>query len=229
MLTEIFKKPEILNKETHKDLKISPYNDYSFSKDAYIVPISLDEVLVAMKSLLVVFIKENETTFTPVVILGTKETKNLQLDNENNWKKEKYIPATIRSYPFGLGVAKDGKEKFITIDSESDVFKGEKGFKLFEEELNFSKNGQQSIGFVQKVYANIENSKDFTSHINSLGLFKNAILTIEKDEEKFELSNIFVIDENELNKLESRKLKKLATAGYMKYIYAHIISMNNKY
>ena len=120
------------------------------------------------------------------------------------------------------------KEKFIMLDSESDVLKGEKGFDLFEN-AEFSQNGQQDIGFVQTVFSNIDKSKEFISHVNALGILKVATLTIEKNGDKFELPNLFVIDENELNKLESRKIKKLVSLGYMKYIYAHIFSMNTKY
>jgi hypothetical protein len=81
---------------------------------------------------------------------------------------------------------------------------------------------------VQSVYANIDKSKECISHINSLGILKNVTLNIGINNEKYDIPNVFIIDENELNKLESRKLKKLATLGYMKYIYAHLFSMNNK-
>lgn len=228
MITNIYKKPEILNKELHKDTKLSPYKDYSFSQDAYLVPISLEEALIAMKSLLVVFIKEDTNKFVPAVILGTKETKNL-LITDNNWKKGTYIPASIRAYPFGIGTTKNNNETFITLDSASDILENEDGYNIFDEDLNFTKNGQHAISFVQKIYSEIDKSREFTSHIDSLGLLKNATLTIEKDGEKYELDNIFVIDEPSLNKLESRKLKKLATSNYMKYIYAHLFSLNNKY
>ncbi len=229
MLTDIFKKPQILNKEQHAKITISPYENYSFSKDAYLVPISTEELLVAMKSLIVVFTKETESSFVPAVILGTKEMKNLHLDTDNKWKQNRYIPATIRSYPFGIGTVKENSEKYIMIDSEADVLEGESGYKFFNDDQNFSENGQNVLNFVQKVYADIDESTKFTAYINELNLLKQASLTIEVDGEKSELENIFIIDENTLNKLESRKLKKLASLGYMKYIYAHILSLTNKY
>ncbi len=220
---------QILNKEQHSDLTISPYANYSFSKEAYLIPISTDELLIAMKSLVVVFIQESTKDFVPAVILGTKEMQNLLLDEDGKWKEGSYIPATIRSYPFGIGVVSQDNQKYITVDSESEVLNGEGGFKLFDDEGNFSENGQNSLNFVKTVYGDIDKSMEFTSHIKSLGLLKPATLTIEKDDKKSELENIFIIDENALNKLESRKLKKLATLGYMKYLYAHFLSLSNKY
>ena len=186
MLTEIYIKPEILDAQNHKNLKIRPYNDYSFSKDAYIVPISFDEALVAMKSLLVVFIQESAGEYTPAVILGNNETKNMLLDSDGTWKNEKYIPATIRSYPFGLGIANNSVEKFITVDTEADILKEPLGYNMFDDGLELSEKGKQALTFVHTVYSNIDKSKDITKHINSLGILKPATLTIVKDDKRRE-------------------------------------------
>ena len=228
MLINIFKKPEILNKETHKDLTMSAYENYAFSKDAYIVPIGLDEMIVATKSLIIVFIKEQNGNIFPCVVLGGEEGGNLLLEEDSTWKKNTYIPAAIRSYPFGIGNSDKGN--FITVDSDADVFNGVNGTKILEDDQSFTKQGEFAINFVQNAYSAIDATKKFTSNIESLGILQQANIEIELKGEKYNLTKgIYIIDENKLNKLESRKVKKLATSGSMKYIYSHLLSLNNKY
>ena len=228
MFINIFKKPEILNKELHKDLMISNYENYQFSKDAYIVPIGLNEMIVAQKSLIIVFIKEANKSIFPAVILGGEKSGNLLLTKENNWKENRYIPAALRSYPFGIGNSEHGN--FITVDVDAEVLKSKDGKRIIQDDQSFTEQGEYAMKFVHDSYGNIEEAKNFTSNIETLGILKQANITIEIGKEKHELTQgIYVIDENSLNKLESRKLKKLATQGFMKYIYSHLLSLNNKY
>ncbi len=228
MLVNIFKKPEILNKEVHKDLKISSYEDYAFAKDAFVVPLGLNEMLVAQKSLIIVFLKDTNGDIFPSAVLGGEEGGNILLTKDNKWKENTYIPAVIRTYPFGIGHNAD--EKFITLDSAADVFKKDNGERILNDDQSLTKQGEHVVKFVQDVYQQIEETKKFTSAIDAFGLLKQANLVIEIGEEKYNLTKgVYILDENSLNKLESRKLKKLATSGMMKYIYSHILSLSNKY
>ena len=228
MLLNIFKKPEILNKETHKDLQMSTYENYAFTKDAYIVPLGLDEMLVANKSLIIAFIKETNGNIFPSAILGSEEGGNLLLTDDNSWKKGIYIPSALRCYPFGIGTS--GEESFITIDTDADLLKGKEGTKIINDDQSFTDQGKFAVDFVQNVYRQIDGAKSFASEIDKLGILKQANITMEIGKTKHELTKgIYIIDENALNKLESRKLKKLATQGFMKFIYSHLLSLNNRY
>lgn len=228
MLINIFKKPEILNKELHKDLKMGTYKDYSFTKDAFLVPLGLNELQTAMKSLIIVFIKEQNGDIYPSAVLGGEEGGNLLLDKDGKWKENTYIPAALRCYPFGLGG--NEKEKFITVDSEATVFDDKEGKALIDEKLEITKDGEHAFSFVQNVYSQIEEAKKIGATLDSYGILKQAQIEIEKGETKHTLTKgIYIIDENSFNKLESRKIKKLATQGMIKNIYASLFSLSNRY
>ena len=228
MLANIFKNPQILNKETHKDLKLSQYKNYEFTKDAYLVPISLQEILVAAKSLIIVFVKDQNQEIYPSVVLGGEGGENLLLQKDLTWKVNTYIPAVLRCYPFGLG--SNDETTYITLDADAEVLKDEKGKLILKDENDLTEEGQHAVDFVSEVYQNINSAKEFTNYIEKLGILKKAEITIEQDGKKLEVKNgIYIVDENSLNKLESRKLKKLATNGSMKLIYAHLLSLNNRY
>ncbi len=227
MLTNIFKNPEVLNRATHKDLKLSPYKNYEFAKDAFLVPLSLEEMVVATKSLIIVFIKDSEGNIFPSAVLGGEESSNLLLNEDNTWRENRYIPATLRCYPFGIS---SGKENFITVDTEAEVFSAEGGNLIIKDEQNMTKEGDGAVKFVTEVYSKVNEAKKFTSFIDSLGILKQAEISIQIGDDKHSVKNgIYIIDENSLNKLESRKLKKLATGGYLGFIYAHLLSLNNRY
>ncbi|MBL0707984.1 MAG: SapC family protein [Sulfurimonas sp.] len=228
MLANIFKKPETLNKESHKDLKLSNYENYEFSKDANLVPISLQEMLVASKSLLIVFVRDAQGDIFISVVLGGDESKNLLLNEDFTWKTGAYIPAVLRCYPFGL--TGNEEQQFIMVDAQAEVLKSDSGNLIVKNEKELTEHGEHAVKFVTEVYTNINLSKEFTAYIDSLGILKQAEISIEIGEDKYTTGKgIYVIDENSLNKLESRKLKKLATKGYLGYIYAHLFSLSNKY
>jgi hypothetical protein len=229
MLANIFKKPEMLNKSVHKGLRLSQYTNYEFAKDVYLVPISIEEMLVATKSLIIVFAKDENGSVLPSVVLGGEDGKNLLLSDDNTWKKNSYIPAALRCYPFGLGV-NDKNNGYITIDVEADVLKSDEGKLIVKDETDLSEEGNYAVKFVTEVYTNINNSKGFGNVIEKLGILKQVEINIQIKEKEYLIKNgIYAVDENALNKLESRKLKKLATNGYMKLIYAHLLSLNNRY
>ncbi|MDF1875736.1 SapC family protein [Sulfurimonas sp. SAG-AH-194-I05] len=228
MLANIFKNPEILDKKVHKDLKLSPYANYEFTKDVYLSPIGLEEILVAMKSVIIVFVKDESGDIYPSVVLGGEEGGNLLLSKENTWKENKYIPAALRCYPFGLG--SDGKNSFITVDAKAELFEQEGGNLIIKDEESLTDAGENAINFVTTVYNNIHTTKEFSKLLNSLGILKQAEISIKMNKEEYTLkSGIYIVDENALNKLESRKIKKLATGGFMKFVYAHLLSLNNTY
>ncbi|MEA1956668.1 MAG: SapC family protein [Campylobacterota bacterium] len=228
MLANIFKKPEVLNKKTHKDLKLSKYENYEFTKSAYLVPISLEEMIVANKSVIIVFVKDTQGDIFPSVVMGGEDSENLLLAKDGSWKKNTYIPASLRCYPFGI--SGDEKQQFIVVDVEAEVCKKDDGNLIVKDEENLTDEGNHAVKFVTEVYTKINESKAFTTYIDKLGILKQAEIKIEMGENKYSVGKgIYIVDENSLNKLESRKLKKLATNGYMGYIYAHLLSLNNKY
>jgi len=228
MLQNIFKKAVILNKEQQNKTKISPYTSYAFAKEAYLVPINIDELIVGSKSLITVFVKDTNGDITPSVLLGTKESNNLLVDEDGKWRENHYIPATLRSYPFGIG--ENEKDKFLVVDSEATCISEDFGERLFNDDLSTTTQGENSFKFVTEVYNNLELAKQFSKELDSYGLLKHAQLELTKDGEKYTITEgIYIIDENSVNKLESRKIKKLATRGMLKPIYAHLLSLTNKY
>ena len=228
MLANIFKNPEILDKKKHKDLKLSPYTNYEFTKDVYLSPIGFEEMLVATKSVIIVFIRDQNGDIFPSVVLGGEEGGNLLLESENAWRKNFYIPAALRCYPFGVG--SDTVNNYITIDTEAALLQDKTGNLIVKDEESLTKEGASSVSFVTTVYNNINNTKEFTKFIDTLGILKQAEIAIQVKDTKHQLkSGVYIIDENALNRLESRKLKKLATSGYMKFIYSHLLSLKNSY
>lgn len=228
MLTNIFKKAEVLNKDLHKDLKLSQYKNYEFAKDAYIVPLSLEEMVAASKSLIIVFIKDSQNNIYPSAILGGENSKNMLLDDEYKWRPNVYIPASIRCYPFGI--TENENQKYIIVDTEADVLKDDNGNLIIQDKENLTQHGEYAIKFTTEIYNKIDAAKELGSHLDKLGVLKQAEINIEKDGEKNEIKQgVYIVDEKALTRLESRKLKKLATSGFTPLVYAHLFSLSNRY
>lgn len=228
MLPNIFKKPEVLDKEKHKDIRLGTYQNYNFTKDAYLVPLGINEVAVAMKSLIVVFIKESSGEISPAAVLGGENNSNFLVDENGKWKENCYIPAALRCYPFGIG--SDGTNKFFTIDSESELLNDLDGNKIFNSDMTYTDQGKHVFDFITEVYSKIEDAKKMSNLIETYKILKPAKMELTQGEKKDTLENgIYIIDEVAFTKLESRKIKQLATKGLLPLIYAHLFSLNNRY
>jgi len=93
----LYRSPVVLRFEQHRDLCVKPAGDYSFARDVNAVPISVGEFMPAIRNYPIVFA---EGSLTPVAILGLKQGENRFLTAGGAWRRDAYIPAYLRRYPF---------------------------------------------------------------------------------------------------------------------------------
>ncbi len=221
-----YKKPVILNSETHKTLKCKPVEDYKFAKGSNSCVILGQEFLEAAKYYPVFFSKTGDT-IVPVVFLGIND--NLFVDTKGKWEEGQYIPAYIRRYPFIIaeGFAEDGSLT-VCIDEDYEGFNEKDGEALFDKKGEQTPFMQNAVAFMQNFHQQFQVTKMFMDAIKDLDIFKdvNAQITLQ-NKEQFHIPNLLMVDELKLRELSDEKIVDLVKRGYLAWIYAHLYSLTN--
>ncbi|PHS55934.1 MAG: hypothetical protein COB17_10650 [Sulfurimonas sp.] len=222
---KMYKNLVVLDKEQHKDLKISPLDDLSFAKSTAFVPVIANEVAQIGSAFPVVFTGDENPSLVSVVSLGGD---SLAINAEGKWITP-YVPSFLRKYPFSLASTQDKPEqKVILIDEESSVFSKSKGKQLFKKNGEQSETLEHAINFL----TTHENQAIVTANVAKLisdsGILEDREISVGEGDEKKVLVNGFkVVDREKLNALSDDILADWVRKGIISMIDAHIKSLDN--
>ncbi|MCK4797392.1 MAG: SapC family protein [Spirochaetes bacterium] len=219
-----------LNKELHKNKKISPPTDnYSFTAKTNSVILTGPEFGNACKELCIVFSRIKNNQIVPVVLLGVRNNENLLLNSSNKWCAD-YIPGFIRRYPFVLAEAsiKDSETLTVCIDESYPGFGVEKGEPLFENNGEYSPFLLNTIQFLKDYHNQFKLTESFTSRLQELDLFKEYTAKFDlKNGQSFRLGEFLIVNEKKLYELEDKQVLELFQAGQLAWIFFHLTSLAN--
>jgi hypothetical protein len=215
-----------LSSEKHRDLKVTAAPNIDLVKDQHLMPVLIQEFVVAATEFPIVFVKNEQTgAFQAVLMTGIEPKENLYC-KKNTWDGL-YMPRLARNYPFSL-VFKDRNkgELFVCIDESSSLL-NKKG-----SEALFTSAGEQT-DYLKKLTENMirdaENAQltaGFVNYLVEKELLTSYRLTIEIKGEKRNIDGLYMIDEAKLNKLPGNEFESLRQRGVLPPIYAHMASLN---
>ncbi|WP_456399487.1 SapC family protein [Persephonella sp.] len=226
----LYKEIEIINSDTHKDLKISTLKDFSRFKKLNSCIVLGGEFPEVSKFYPIVFIQTGGEEITPVVVLGFDE--NFFIDDKGNWTEGHYIPAFVRRYPFILVEEKgekDGERKlFVAVDKSYEGYNDENGERLFNEDGSNSEYLNRMMDFLRAYDVDYHLTMNFAKKLKDLDLLQTIEATIKTpDNRTFVMKNLFAVDEQKLRNLKDEDVLDLFRSGFLGWIYAHLISLNN--
>lgn len=222
---KMYKNLVVLDKEQHKDLKISPMEDLFFASGSAFIPVVASEVALVGAAFPVVFTADENPTLVSLVSLGGD---SLAIDANGKWVTS-YVPSYLRKYPFSLASTKENPDqKVILIDDESPLFSKSKGKQLFKKDKEQSETLAHAINFL----TTHENQTIVTSNvakaIAASGILEDREISVgEGDEKKVLVKGFRVVDREKLNALSDDILADWVRKGIISLIDAHIKSLDN--
>lgn len=114
-----FKSPLALSLDRHQNAGIRPREDFSFARNTNSVPLNVVEFAEAAKYYPIAFSQNNPVM--PVAILGL-EQNNYFVDEEGKWRKDIYIPAYVRKYPFVFTELAEEDKLVLCVDESAPHF-----------------------------------------------------------------------------------------------------------
>jgi hypothetical protein len=208
----------------HQELRVAETTDWYFAAGEVVVPIVLSELADVAREYPVIFVKNKPTVYA---LTGIEQGINAYVGKDGRWLAT-YIPAQLRSYPFGLtSVPHNPGEFVIVVDAEAPQLRSHSGSLLFE--------GGQPSYFLQKrinLLKVLQRAELFTyasvKAIQEAGLLKDQSLSVKKaDQQMTQLKGLQVVDEQKLNQMHPNEFARLRKQGALALIYAHLLSLAN--
>ena len=222
---KMYKNLVVLDKEQHKDLKLSPLKDLKFAKDVAFVPVTANEVALVGAAFPVVFTADETPSLVALVSLGGD---NLAIDKEGKWITS-YVPSYLRKYPFSLaGTKENPDQKVILIDEGSELFSKTKGKQLFKKDGSQSETLSNAIKFLTAQENDAIITSNVAKAIAQSGILEEREISVGDGEEKKVLVNGFkVVNREKLNALSDDILADWVRKGIITLIDAHLKSLDN--
>ncbi|MEA3315538.1 MAG: SapC family protein [Campylobacterota bacterium] len=222
---KMYKNLVVLDKEKHKELKISPLENLNFAKDNSFVPVIANEVALIGANFPVVFSADENPSLVSLVSLGGD---SLAINTEGKWITP-YVPSFFRKYPFSIASTKENaNQKVILIDEESSLFSKSKGKQLFKKSGEQSDTLAHAIKFLTSHEQQMTITKNIAKLIANSGILEDREISVGEGDEKKVLVNGFkVVDRDKLNGLSDDILADWVRKGIISVIDAHLKSLDN--
>ncbi len=217
----------VLNRDTHRDLRLKPQDNLKFAAETNCVPLALVEFGDVAREYPIVFARL-PGGLVPVALLGLRDAENLYVTPEGKWDA-RYVPAFVRRYPFVAVQDNNAPDKLLVcMDDKFPGFNTEEGERLFDEngaETDFLKN---ALAFVQGYQNEAQRTAEFCREVEQLGLLNEMSAMAElNDGRKFRLDGLWVIDEAKLQALSAAAAVDLFRRGWMGLVYAQLLSLGH--
>lgn len=219
-----YKQPVVLNKDSHKGLRIKS-GDARFASKTSSVPILMAEFPEACLEYPIVFTKSSDGQWMALAITGLTKDSNSFVDASGRWNA-RYIPASVRRYPFILAEGTDGKLS-LAADLSATQF-GKDGAPLFDDK------GQPTelVTGVLKSLAEFQEQANLTASV-AQKLDEAKLLTQQNMQVKLSdgrnaiVEGVWIVDEAKLRELSNDNILSLFKGGALAAVHAHMMSLRN--
>lgn len=218
-----YKKPALLDASKHKNLSLKQDFGFGFASKVNAVPINLVEMPQVAHFYPIAF--SNDGTATPVAIVGVRNDENLFVNDKGEWRKDTYIPAYIRRYPFIFTEIENGERLSLCIDVNEDIILEDDSNPFFDAEGKPAELSQNAMEFCKSYHAAAQQTQEFSKAIAATNLLtdRQAEIKFGKDQ-RISFSGFKIIDEKAFNEMADEKFLEWRKRGWLAAAYAHLFS-----
>ncbi|MGQ0675116.1 MAG: SapC family protein [Rhodospirillales bacterium] len=224
----LYRRLEPLSTERHANLRLHRPDDFSFARDAGVVPLTLTEFQSAAQYYPIVFLQgPTGKQPMPVAILGSRPQENLYVDAGGRWRPGHYVPAYLRRFPFITGDdARPGKA-VVFVDVESDKLSASEGRALFVkgEATEFAKG---AIELCQRYHQAAALTERFAAALAAAGVLADRVIEA-KDQtgQKLAWRGMKAVDSAKLVKTDAKEFLLWRDRNWLAPIYLHQFSLGH--
>lgn len=164
-----------VNPATHGHLKLDRERGYGFARQAQSVPIGLGEFDIVAQHYPIVFAAGPMPT--PLALLGLGEGSNLFVEPDGTWRKDSYVPAYVRAFPFIFVEDPNSKTVYVGMEEGAECVRPDSGQAMFED-------GQptpaltESVNFCVAFRDNLNAANTFARALEAQGMLEEEEATV---------------------------------------------------
>lgn len=224
--------PVWLDPAFHRNLKIGPLEDFSVAAGMHAAYLTANEFPQASVELPIVFVRTAPRdaagggTVSPIVLLGVVPGENLQVE-DGRWMA-RYIPSSIRRYPFLSSGVVNGEPSRVLVDIAWKGLSETAGVPLFEADDKPSPTLQAVLDYLRRFEQDVENTQALCRRIVELDLLKpmKADLTLG-DGSMLTVDGFEVIEDEKLQALPDAQVIELHRSGMLALMQLQLLSLSN--
>lgn len=229
-----YQEPAILRFEEHAGLALSRKAEFGFAAKTNALPAVAGEFMVAQKFYPIVF--AGAETPAPVLITGLEGDRNLYLEDDHRWRRDTYIPAYVRRYPFNSTIV-DEDTQLLCADLASNKIVKQNAEAAGDEtgtEALFDADGQATpatrsiMDFCKALHEAFQATESFSRALDAAGLLVEKHADIEfADKSRFRLDGFRIVDVAAFRALSADTLADWTRKGWVDLIVLHLASQQN--
>jgi hypothetical protein len=200
-----------------------PDQPLDYARSAHLIPALIDEFPTAASEIPIAFLP-GASQPTAVFVTGIKPGSNVFVTPEGRWDAA-YVPAYLRRYPFILGNVPNA-DAVLCIDEQYAGFDENQGEPLFSATGEPGQRIAEALQFANNYQTAATRTDEFAKALQALELFRPVSLDAKlPGGESTVVHGLMIVDETALGALGDEKFLELRRAGYLKPIYAHLMSI----
>lgn len=219
-----FQKLRALDRVAHRSLLIDRNAGFGFARELITVPLTLSDFPQAARDYPIFFVGEPAE---PFALLGLRPRRNLLVGPDGQWRKGRYVPNHLRSYPFGYADAPDN-QILICVDEAADHLQPAK---QHQAEALFVDGQpaplvQEMLTFLTRLHGEVAFARAFAAALADAGLLieRKADVTLANGE-RLTLDGFRIIDEDKFNALPEKTFLEWRARGWLAPIYFQLQSL----
>lgn len=224
-LPPMYDSVQALAANRHAGLRLAPSNGHANAAKMSSIILGASEFAAAARNYPVVF-SDDETDAMAYVVTGYANGVNLYVDAKGAWRKETYIPAYVRRYPFIFIESEAGKRLTLAIDRNGGWFSETNGTLLYEADGTPSSVTKNGLAFCRAYKTELDRTRVLVRQIVDCGITisRRAEITLPGNK-KAMISGFRIVDEKKLAELPDATFLELRKSGALTLIYCHLMSM----
>ena len=219
----LYSSPVPVSASRHHSLCLLPAFSFGFTDDVTSLPLTGAEFPSASRTYPIVFTPQSP--FSPVCILGIRDSGNLFVDEAGQWRSGAYLPAYVRRFPFLLMATRRAADGAGS--ESSGRLSSDQGDRLFEHRqptpfLN------QTLTFCADFNRQWDESLDMVRAFHDAGILVEEDSEVELSEsQSLKLGGFLIVDETRLNDLGNDVFAQWRARGWLPALDAHLASRHN--
>ena len=214
---------EPLDSDRHAALHLRDVG-HGFASHLSSIPLAVEEFALAGRQMPIVF--ASQAPHMPVALTGLAPDRNLFVDEAGAWRRNCYVPAYLRRYPFLLvRAAADSDQLVLCIDPEAPQFAASAGEPIFDADRKPAPLATKALEFTQSVEAAFRKTQDFAEGLSLMGLLQPAATQFDFEGKPFRVDGFHAVDRERMGQLTGEQLATLRDKGWLDAIFAHLLSL----
>ncbi|WP_041725864.1 SapC family protein [Desulfurispirillum indicum] len=213
-----------LNAKKYKTLSWSKFQDYRFASKFNIIPVVIAELADVIATLPLAFVRYATGELELVAIAALKNNENWFITPAGKWVGG-YVPAALRSYPFGLIRVADAGQKILGIDESSGlIHANQEHIAFFDDSGEHAAEVKNIVHFLQKITENKIATDAAVQSLDKANIIEPWPLGIQEGDDITPVEGLYRINEGFLNNIDELQFYELRKKNALALAYAQLFA-----